>query len=272
MLDDGTPPMNCLQQEGKNLNALSPLLISVVTVTRNCATTLPTCLASVASQAYAHREHVVIDGASTDDTVGLLRIKADQIARWVSEPDNGIYDALNKGIKLSVGDVIGFLHADDVFADHEVLNKVSAAFAVDRHLSAIFGDLQYVRKDDVSKVVRYWRSTPFTPRRLTWGWMPPHPTLYVRREWYERLGGFDDSLSISADYDFILRLFSQPGFKAAYLPHVLVKMRVGGASNRSLANIVLKSREDLHALRRSRVGGLGALAMKNVCKLPQFFG
>ena len=131
--------------------------------------------------------------------------------------------------------------------------------------------MQYVRKDNLNQVVRHCRATPFTPRRLALGWMPPHPTVYVRRRWYERIGGFDTSYRIAADYDFILRLFSQPGFKAVYVPEVLVKIRLGGASNRSLANIMLKSQEDLRALRRSGVGAWGALAVKNLSKLPQFW-
>jgi glycosyltransferase len=134
----------------------------------------------------------------------------------------------------------------------------------------VYGDLQYVRKGDTSQVVRHWKSYPFSRRSLAWGWMPPHPTLYVRRGWYERIGGFDTRYRIAADYDCILRLFSQPDFKAVYLPHVLVKMRVGGVSNRSASNILRKSREDLDALRRSGVGGFGALAWKNLSKVGQF--
>lgn len=248
--------------------------ISLVTATWNCAGTVANCLASVAGQSYANREHVLIDGASRDDTLRVLQAHREQLAVLVSEPDRGIYDALNKGIARASGDVIGFLHADDVFAGPDVLARVAAAFA-DPTVSAVYGDLQYVRKDDVSQVVRHWQSSPFSRRRLEWGWMPPHPTLYVRREWYERIGGFDARYRIAADYFSILRMFSQPEFKAVYLPEVLVKMRLGGASNRSLKNIVRKSREDLDALRRAGVGalgGLGALVWKNLSKVGQFRG
>ncbi|MBK5912731.1 glycosyltransferase [Rhodocyclus purpureus] len=248
--------------------------ISLVTATWNCAGTVADCLASVAGQSYANREHVLIDGASRDDTLRVLQAHREQLAVLVSETDRGIYDALNKGIARASGDVVGFLHADDVFAGPDVLARVAAAFA-DPTVSAVYGDLQYVRKDDVSQVVRHWTSSPFSRRRLEWGWMPPHPTLYVRREWYERIGGFDARYRIAADYFSILRMFSQPDFKAVYLPEVLVKMRLGGASNRSLNNIVRKSREDLDALRRARVGafgGLGALVWKNLSKVGQFRG
>ncbi|QXP84013.1 glycosyltransferase family 2 protein [Methylococcus sp. Mc7] len=243
--------------------------ISVVTACYNSRETIRDALDSVALQRYPHKEHVIIDGASTDGTLELVRAHGSPEVLAASEPDGGIYDALNKGIRRSNGDVIGFLHADDVFADDEVLERVAQEFS-DPMVDAVYGDLQYVGKDDVTRIIRHWRSAPFTRQKLSRGWMPPHPTLYVRRSIYERLGGFDTSYRIAADYDFILRLFTQPGLRAVYLPHVLVKMRLGGASNRSLANVIQKSREDLRALRRHRVGGIGALAWKNLSKLAQF--
>lgn len=191
----------------------------------------------------------------------------------MSEPDRGIYDALNKGIERTSGDVVGFLHADDLYAHRDVLAHVAAAFQADSAICAVYGDLQYVRKDNTAEVVRRWKSSPFTPTRLAWGWMPPHPTLYVRREWYERIGGLDTRYRIAADYLSILQLFSQPDFKAVYLPEVMVTMRLGGASNRSLNAIVRKSCEDWNALRSTRVGafgGLGALVWKNLSKIGQF--
>jgi glycosyltransferase len=223
----------------------------------------------VKTQRYQSVEHVIVDGASTDGTWEVVQAHDSPRKLAVSEPDQGIYDALNKGIARSSGEVIGFLHADDVFADAEVLERVVEAFS-DPAVEVVYGDLQYVHRNDVSRVIRHWRSAPFTPTKLARGWMPPHPTLYVRSSVYERLGGFDTSYRIAADYDFIVRLFTQPGLRAVYLPHVLVKMRMGGASNRSLANVIQKSREDLRALRRHRVGGIGALAWKNLSKLAQF--
>lgn len=244
--------------------------ISIITATWNCEATVGDCLASVAAQRWPHREHIVMDGASRDDTLALLAKRRTQLAVLVSEPDDGIYDALNKGIALASGDVIGFLHADDVFADDTALSRVAAAFA-DPSVEAVYGDLQYVARDDLARVIRHWASVPFTPRRLRRGWMPPHPTLYVRRAVYDRLGVFDTRYRIAADYDFMLRLFAQPGLQAVHIPAVLVKMRVGGVSNRSFAHIVQKSREDLRALRENRIGGLWALVWKNVGKLGQFW-
>lgn len=246
--------------------------ISVITAVYNSRATVAEALASTLAQTHGEVELVVIDGGSTDGTLEVLRSHADRIAVLVSEPDRGIYDALNKGIARASGEVVGFLHADDVFAGPDSLARVAEAFA-DPAVCAAYGDLQYVRQDDPSRVVRHWASSPFTRRKLAWGWMPPHPTLYVRREWYARIGGFDTRYRIAADYDCILRLFSQPDFIAVHIPEVLVKMRLGGASNRSLKNILRKSREDLDALRRSGVGafgGVGALVWKNLQKLTQF--
>lgn len=247
-------------------------VISVVTATYNCDSTVAECLASVASQTYRHREHVVVDGASTDGTMAILTAHAKQLAVLKSEPDSGIYDALNKGIALARGDVLGFLHADDLYASPNVLTEIAKAFE-NPAVCAVYGDLQYVSKSNIAQVVRQWRSSPFTPRRLAWGWMPPHPTLYVRRQWYERIGGFDNRYRIAADYLSILQMFSQPDFQAMYLPQVLVKMRLGGASNKSLKNLARKSSEDWRALRSTGVGalgGAGALVLKNLSKIRQF--
>lgn len=247
------------------------MIISVITAVYNNRATIANALDSILGQSYPTVESVVIDGASTDGTRELLHDYASRLSVVVSEPDKGIYDALNKGIRHATGDVVGFMHSDDEFGDCMSLERIAEAFA-DPSVQAVYGDLLYVRKDDPSKVVRYWRAGMFSQRRLGWGWMPPHPTLYVRREVYERVGGFDTRYRIAADYDHILRVFSDPRLNSVYIPEVLVKMRLGGSSNRSMANIILKSREDFDALRRNRVGGLGTLAWKNLSKISQFFG
>ena len=247
--------------------------ISVVTATWNCVETIQDCLAAVAAQSHTNIDHVVIDGGSRDGTVDILEAKRGQLAVLLSEPDQGIYDALNKGLAQSTGEVVGFLHADDLYANSEVLSDVAKAFQ-DPQVCAVYGDLQYVKKQDVTQVVRHWQSATFTKQRLAQGWMPPHPTLYVRREWYERIGGFDISYRIAADYFSILQLFGQPNFKSVYLPQVLVTMRLGGASNKSLKAVIKKSKEDWRALRRSGFGVVQtayALAWKNLSKVKQFW-
>lgn len=243
--------------------------ISVITACFNAASTIEATLDSVREQAFQSIEHVVIDGGSSDGTWDLVLERRSSLAAAISEPDRGIYDALNKGIALCSGEVVGFLHADDVYADAGVLGRVAQAFE-DPDVHAVYGDLEYVSRDDPGRVIRHWQSEPFSRRKLGWGWMPPHPTLYVRRSIYERVGGFDLSYRIAADYDMILRLFSQPNFNPVYIPSVLVRMRLGGASNRSLGNVVRKSLDDWRALRTNRVGGMGALCWKNFSKLGQF--
>ena len=248
------------------------ITISIVTATWNCAKTLPDCLASVTRQSYANREHVIVDGASTDGTIEVINQLIDQIATFNSEPDKGIYEALNKGIQLATGDVVGFLHADDFYASDDVLSKIAQAFE-DPEVCAVYGDLEYVSQQDNSKVIRRWQSKPFSQKDLGWGWMPAHPTLYVRRGWYSKIGGFDIRYHIAADYASILKLFTQPNFKTIYIPDVLIRMRLGGASNKSLKNIIKKSKEDWRALRScnfSIFNALRAIAWKNLSKLSQF--
>lgn len=211
----------------------------------------------------------MIDGASTDGTLQVLQRYRDRIAVLVSERDSGIYDALNKGLAQATGDVIGFLHADDLLADSGVLTRIAAAFAAGA--DGVYGDLLYVNKQDPSQIVRYWRSRIFTPDLPAKGWMPAHPTLYLRRSVYGKLGRFDTGFRIAADYDFMLRVMRDQSLRLHYLPQVLVRMRVGGASNRSLGNLLRKSQEDWKALRKNGVGGVWTLVRKNFSKLPQFF-
>lgn len=244
--------------------------ISVVTAVFNNRATIAGAIDSALAQAGANLELVVIDGGSTDGTLEVLRGYGERIAVFVSEPDGGIYEALNKGISRATGEVVGFLHSDDLFADSSVLVRITRAFG-DPAVDAVYGDLLYVKKDTPSQVIRYWRAGNYSPSRLGWGWMPPHPTFYVRRSVYQQLGGFDTSYRIAADYDCMLRFLARGGIRVAYIPEVLVKMRVGGASNRSLSNVLTKSAEDYRALRANGIGGVGALVWKNLSKIKQFF-
>ncbi len=244
--------------------------ISIITVAYNSARTIGDTLASVAGQTHYDIEHIVIDGASTDDTLAVVQSHGAHVRKTVSEPDGGIYDAMNKGLALASGDFVGFLNADDMLAAPTVIASIAAAASAPS-IDAACGDLVYVRQDRSDAVVRYWRCGEFSQSGLRHGWMPPHPTLYVRRSLLAELGGFDTRLRIAADYDFMLRCLKRPGMKVAYVPKVLVKMRLGGASNRSLQAMLRKSREDLFALKQNKVGGLFTLLCKNARKLPQFF-
>jgi glycosyltransferase involved in cell wall biosynthesis len=245
------------------------LHISVVTAVFNRAGTLGEALRSVREQRCPNVEHIVIDGGSTDGSLDVLSAHKAGIAKIVSEPDGGLYDALNKGIREASGDVVGFMHADDQFASPMALARIATAFE-DPAVGAVYGDLVYVRKNDVSHVVRYWRAGQYRRAQLTQGWMPPHPTFYVRREVYSRYGVFDTRYRIAADYENMLRILWRGRVQAAYIPEVLVRMRLGGMSNLSLFNMLHKSREDYAAMRQNGIGGLQALLLKNVTKLPQF--
>jgi glycosyltransferase involved in cell wall biosynthesis len=241
--------------------------ISLITVVFNRQDTIGEAIESVMRQTHADYEHIILDGASSDETLEVVRRYTHPKARIVSEPDEGIYDALNKGLELAAGEIIGIVHSDDFFAHASVLEKVVQAFA-DPEIDLVYGDLDYVTGHDTEVVVRHWRSGAFRPASLRWGWMPPHPTVFVRRQVIEALGGYDKSYQIAGDYDAILRWLSA-GVKVAYIPEVLVKMRVGGESNRSLARILRKSWEDYRAVRSNAVGGLFSVVAKNLRKVPQ---
>jgi glycosyltransferase len=243
--------------------------ISVITAVYNGVDTVGDSLESTLAQDYPQVEVVLVDGASTDGTVELLESYRQRVATFVSEPDKGIYDALNKGIRLCTGDIVGFLHADDVFASVDALSHVAKAFQ-DPSVDAVYGDLVYVRRDQLGSVVRQWRAGQCTRSRLKRGWMPPHPTFYVRRSVYERLGSFDTDYRIAADYDSIVRFLFVAAIKTAYVPRTLVRMRVGGISNRSLRTIVRKTKEDYSVVRKHGLGGLWTILQKNLSKVGQF--
>lgn len=243
--------------------------ISVITAVYRAADTVGQAIASVAGQDHREIEHIVIEGASGDGTLEAVRRAAHDHMTVISEPDTGIYDALNKGIVRATGDVVGLVHADDYLAHSGVLSDIAAAFA-DPAVEAVYGDLDYVAKADTARVIRHWSSGTFDRARLARGWMPPHPTLFLRRSVLDRIGLYDTRYRIAADYDLILRYFSNTTAVPVYLPQVLVKMRVGGESNRSLNRLLRKSREDYDALRRNKVGGLHTLVWKNVSKIGQF--
>jgi glycosyltransferase len=243
--------------------------ISIVTAVFNRQGTISECIASLQAQTHREIEHVVQDGGSTDGTLDVVRANADERTTLVSAPDGGIYDALNRAIARASGEVIGLLHSDDTFASPHVLEKVRQAFS-DPAVDGVYGDLQYVSSARPDRVVRHWVSREFHPRKLRWGWMPPHPTLFLRRRVFDVHGMYDTSFRIAADYDAMLRWIGKGNIQLAYIPEVLVKMRLGGESNRSIERLVRKSREAYAAIRRNKIGGLGTLLMKNACKIGQF--
>jgi glycosyltransferase len=246
--------------------------ISVITGCYNSASTLESTIASFRSQAYKNKELIIIDGGSTDGSIEIINAAKDSVDKWVSEPDLGIYDALNKGIKLSQGDVVGFLHSGDHYANAEVLDKIAFTFQK-KSPDIVYGDLKYMQKKHGNKVLRFWKSGEYHSGLIQKGWMPPHPTLYMRRTIYEALGLFDLDFKISADYDYILRVLKNQEVLIAYIPEVLVEMETGGLSNGRLSNIIRKSTEDYLALRKNGIKNpLFVLGRKNFSKMGQFFG
>lgn len=242
--------------------------ISIITITYNSAKTLPRALASVQGQTYSDIEHIIVDGASTDGTVELIEsyAKVHKNVRWISEKDNGIYNAINKGIQMASGNAIGFLHSDDVFFAPDSVEHIAAAFD-STQADIVYGDLQYCHNN---RVVRHWQSNPFHLRSLKYGWMPPHPTVYVRKDVYQQVGPYDEWFRISADYDMMLRLFSA-GYKSCYIPEVIVSMETGGASNKNTKARLSKTQEDYIALKKNHVGaGYITVAFKQLRKVRQF--
>ena len=244
--------------------------ISVITVTYNNQQTIEQSIQSVLNQTYKDIEYIVIDGNSTDETLKIINKYRDKIALIISEADKGMYDALNKGIMKASGDIIGFLHADDFYPSDKILEKVEHTFKVYASQS-VYGDLDYVSAENPEKIIRKWKSGKFEFNELRKGWMPPHPTFFVLREVYWKYGFFNLNYKIAGDYDLMLRFLGKHKITTAYLPEVLVKMRWGGKSNKSIKNIILKSKEDYKALKNNKVGGLYSLFMKNFRKINQFF-
>jgi glycosyltransferase involved in cell wall biosynthesis len=243
--------------------------ISIVTAVYNRKDTIEQAIKSVQRQSYRNIEHLIQDGGSNDGTLGIIKDNSDARTFVESAPDGGIYDAINRGISRAQGDVVGLLHSDDFLASADVISKIAVAMK-DPSIDGVYGDLQYVSAKDTSKVIRHWRAGSFREKDLKRGWMPPHPTVYLRREVFDRLGMYDKRYKISADYDAMLRFLGVGQVQLAYVPEVLVRMRTGGASNQSLVHLIRKSMEDYTALRTNKVGGFRTLIGKNISKFSQF--
>ena len=244
--------------------------ISIITVCYNSSETIADTIQSVASQSYPDIEYIIVDGLSKDSTVDIIKQHADVVSKWVSEKDKGIYDAMNKGISMATGDIIGILNADDVYTDSEVLNNVVRQFE-DQSVQGVYGDLKYVQKDNLNKVIRYWKSGDYTQGKFLQGWMPPHPTFYVRKNIYDTYGKYRTDMPSASDYEFMLRVIHVKQIKLQYLPKVLVLMREGGVSNRSIKHRIDANRDDRRAW---EVNGVKprfyTLYLKPLSKLIQF--
>ena len=244
--------------------------ISIVTASYNSAATIADTLRSVAAQTHRNTEHIVVDGGSKDDTEEIVRAHGGTDLKWVSERDCGIYDAMNKGLAIATGEVVGFLNSDDMYADPQVLERVAGAFRNPR-VDVVYGDIVFVSQQDTTRVVRLWTSRPYTPGLCATGWMPPHPSLYVRRSVYEKHGGYDLAFPAAADFEMALRLLDKAQLTSTYIAHVQVRMRMGGQSTRSIRNIISGSREVSRAcLKHGLPGGVHFAIKRLLAKVPQF--
>jgi glycosyltransferase len=233
-------------------DAVQMPLISIITVCFNSEATLADTLESVNSQFYPAIEHVIIDGASKDRTLEVVRSRGKRVTQLVSEADRGIFDAFNKGLSLARGEIIGILNSDDFYVSPSVIDLVMDAFR-DTKVEAVYADLVYVDCDDTSKVVRHWKSHPYRVGDFERAFMPAHPTLFLRRSVYDRVGLFDADYRFAGDYQFMLRAFHVHGVRSAYLPEILVRMRTGGTSGGTARDVFRQNREIFRALREAGV-------------------
>ncbi len=245
--------------------------ISIITVCYNSAETIAATLRSVREQTYADIEHIVVDGGSSDATLKVLASEGTHVVKIISETDHGIYHAMNKGLAVITGEVVGFLNSDDVLSHPTVIEKIVAIMS-NRAVDACHGDLVYVAQHDTDKLVRYWRSSAYRPGLFERGWVPAHPSFYARAALYRKHGGFDLEFRLAADFDMLLRLLEIHQISSVYIPEVLVKMRLGGATNGKLLNVFKQNVEIAQAFRKYGLRvGLRPFAFKLMLRLSQFF-
>lgn len=244
--------------------------VSIITVTLNSAKYLADCICSVQEQDYKHIEHIIIDGKSTDGTVSIIKQYEDGIAYWVSETDKGMYDAINKGMQMATGEVIGILNSDDMLDNKHVIFDIVKTFLA-KKTDAVYGDLDFVDKENTSHILRSWKGKAYHRARFHLGWMPAHPTFYVKRKLIEQFGGYETHYFTAADYEFMCRYLYQHRLKAEYLPKLFVRMRVGGASNINLKQRLRANRRDYLAMKRNGIPlAFIASVLKPLLKIGQF--
>lgn len=247
------------------------LKVTIITVVLDNMAFIEDAINSVVNQTHNNLQYIIIDGGSNDGSLDVIKSFGDKISIVVSEPDEGIYDAMNKGLALANGDVIGFLNADDFYAHHQVLQHVANRFET-TNCDVLYADLDYVSRADKNKIVRKWRSGSFNKNRFLTGWMPPHPTFFARKEVYQQLGGFNKKLNMAADYELMLRFCYFNDLNVAYLPEVIIKMRLGGQSNRSFKNRIKANIQDRNAWVMNGVNPKWyTLLLKPLSKIKQYF-
>ena len=245
---------------------------SVITATRNSSATISETVSSLVQQEHDDYEHIIVDSSSTDGTLDLISsLSKDEKVLFFQDQKKGIYDALNLGMNVSSGDIICLLHSDDCFFDKYVLKKVNDCFE-SNNIDVVYGNIKYVSRNDPNRVIRNWVCGECTQEKLKNGWMAPHLGIFIRKEFIKNNSmQYLSNLKISADYEFILRLFLKEDLSAFYLNEYLVNMKYGGASNKSIRNLLIKYKEDIFALRKNKLNPFRGLIMKNFRKINQFF-
>lgn len=245
--------------------------VSIITVTYNSVQTFSGTIKSIQLQSYPNIEYIVVDGGSTDGTVDLIKTNENTISNWISEPDNGIYDAMNKGVELATGDIIAFLNADDFYAYNDAIKDVVDLMR-ENEADSCYSDLEYVYEDNTERIARSWKSKDYESDNFLKGWMPPHPTFFVKKEMFKKYGKFKLDIGTAADYELMLRFLYKHEISVAYLSKTLVKMRVGGISNSSISNRLKANLNDRKAWKMNRLKPkFYTLTLKPIRKIFQFF-
>lgn len=242
--------------------------LSIITIVYNNEATIASCIEAVLAQDYGNVEHIVIDGGSTDGTTTILENYQDQLGYYISEPDKGLYNALNKGVQAATGDVIGILHSDDFYPRPDTLSQVIEAF-MSSDADIVYGNGVFVDRHQPEQIKRIYKAKNFKSRYLKWGWVPLHTTIYIKREVFDSYGLYEEQYRIASDYEMTLRLLSNPKLKSYFVNDWLVKMRLGGKST-TPALQKMKSKEDLHIIHRYPLWGVVTLALKIGRKIPQY--
>jgi glycosyltransferase len=244
--------------------------ITLITATYNSERFLQQCIQSIANQSYTNIEHIVVDGGSTDNTIEIIKENENTIAKWISEPDRGMYDAINKGIKMATGDVIGILNSDDMLVNKDVIAKIVKTF-IEKGVDSVYGDLEYVDQEYTNRVFRVWKGKTYNRNLFKMGWMPGHPTFYIKRELIEKHGKYENHFYTAADYEFMARYLYKHQISSYYLPEMIVKMRTGGASNRNLNQRLRANRRDYLAMKKNSIPMPFMVSiLKPIIKLHQF--
>lgn len=226
--------------------------LSIITVVWNNASTIKDAIDSVLEQTYENIEYIVIDGASKDGTVEIVQSYGEKIDKFISEPDRGLYDAMNKGLALATGDVVGILNSDDFYMDKFVIEKVVKEFEK-KDVASVYADLVFVKPENLDKIVRYYDSSYFNPEKFAYGWMPAHPTFFVKREIYEKYGLFKTDYKIAADYELLTRFLAKNKISYSYIKEPIVKMRMGGASTNGLKSSYILNKEIIRACKENDI-------------------